>query len=911
MDDPWGSPWATNDSNPSLEPPPRTSTTLELPGRLLTRNRSSSSISPWAVEEDAFNEWAPSDTGLALPPTAVANGPAWSGWGGDNGLNSSQTQLSVRTREGSLGQPSPSWPPAPSPGLHPSKTVSRRSSSRSLSRQPTPDPWAAEASEHRLSLPAAVHIAAEQAAFSTLDSHEELEESDLRESDEDGAHSAAAVDNEQVEDKPHNSEAEIEVESNSKFEDEPVVPAGTEDPGNNEDDHTGSPSLSRHSSVSNGSHQEERPDSPITSMDEDTKDRPQGSRRSSTKVQDMVELFDGMAKRKDSGTLLVPDPNGARRRSSARSVCSIRSAGTDAVSEFGDFEDAEAEGFESAVPSRQPSVSGSRPTSRASRLRSASKVSLRNAAAATSAIEAPSPIPEEPSKFEEFRAKFGLVTFTPDIESVDKLFDLAKLDKEQPPFKDYSLDTVEGIINDSFTAVSERKVWYRISRPGTMRKHDMGDDDNYRRVTWAGSKVKEDATKIVRRWMQEDTYYAGRPKAGNGPKIRGGGFDWDSNNSKVEALSFDEIFGKRKSVQTPKLGTAQAPRPLSLQAPAHSRNSSTGVKSLPPRSPLSIPAPPIAPAFGWSSGGSGASTPVSVRPPSLLRQSIEVNSTRSETSRRPSVQDSEGRSSLQLPPPPERPPSESSRTMTNPQPFKEHYDDDDKDDDDEWGEMVASPATDIRPASSFFEGSLNGSLASLAVISQAPAAPKMDDTSTTLNTAPSTLELNTELAPERRSSAPSATGEVDVWDFSAFDNTTNMPAIPPTTTSKPEFDFDTPLQSPTLSIPSRTSSPASIHTSKPPTPNIPQSRAGSPAFELPRAPTPPTISRPQHSAKSSLSLVRPSPLHHVSTPDLSSPDPVLPMNAPAKTVSFAEEVVDEGLVRQVVSGLPDLSYMLR
>ncbi|KAJ4410341.1 hypothetical protein N0V82_009245 [Gnomoniopsis sp. IMI 355080] len=917
MDDPWGSPWATNDSNPTLEPPPRASTNLELPGRLLTRNRSSSSISPWAVEDNAFNDWAAADTGLALPQTAAANGSAWSGWGVDNGLNSSQTQLSVRTREGSLGQPSPSWPPAASPGLHPSKTVSRRSSSRSLSRQPTPDPWATEASANRLSLPAAVHIAAEQAVFSTLDSHDELEESELGKSLEDGAQSATEIEIEQAEARPGDMKADIGIKRKPNSNESADEQAGTGDLGNNEDDHTGSPSLSRHSSVSNGSRQEERLDSPITSMDEDTKDLPQTHRRSSTKVQDMVELFDGMAKRKDSNTLLVPDTNGARRRSSARSVSSIRSARTDDASEFGEFEDAEA--FESAIPSRQPSVSGSRPTSRAGRLRSASKGSLRNAAAANAVIAAQSPIPEEPSKFEEIRAKFGWVTFKADVDLVDKLFDVGKLDKEQPPFKDYSLDTVEGIITDSFTAVSERKAWYRISRPGTMRKHDMGDDENYRRVTWAGSKVKEDATKIVRRWMQEDSYYSGPPKAGSRPKVRGGGFDWDSKNSKTEALSFDEIFGKRKSVQTPKLGTTQVPRPLSLQAPSHSRDSSVGVKSLPPRSPLSIPAPPIAPAFGWSTGGggSGASTPVSVRPPSLLRQSIEVSSTRSESSRRPSVQEPEGRSSLQLPPPSARPLPESSRSTNIEQSFKKHGgngdnedDDNDDDDDDEWGEMVASPATDVRPPSSFFEGSLNGSLANLAFTSPASAAPN-PDASTKSNTAPSGIELDTQISPEHRSQAPSATGVVDVWDFSAFDNTTIMPAIPPTTTSKPEFDFDTPLQSPTLSIPSRTSSPASLHTSKSPAPASSQSRSGSPAFEATRAPTPPGPSRPQHSAKSSFNLVRPSPLHHVLTPDLSSTDPVIPVNVPAKTVSFAEEGVDEAAIRRVVGGLPDLSYMLR
>lgn len=922
MDDPWGSPWATNDSLPTPEPPPRASTTLELPGRLLTRNRSTSSISPWAVEDDAFNDWAAAEPGIALPPTAAANASAWSGWGGENALNSSQTQLSVRTREDSLGLPSPVWPPAPSPGLHPGKAISRQSSSRSLSRQPTTDPWATEASEHRLSLPAAVHIAAEQTAISMLDSHDEVAETNIGkdeaeeepEDEQDKAHTAAAVEYEQPTKRLKELEADTDVKHDQTADGEPDEPVRKEGPDHNEEDHagSGSPSMSRHSSMSIDSHPEERLDSPITSMDEDTKDRPQIPRRSSTKVHEMVELFDGMAKRKNSSTLVVPDPNGARRRSSAKSMSSMRSVRTDDVSEFGDFED--AEGFESAAPSRQPSISGSRPTSRAGRLRSASKVSLRNAAATTAVVAAPSPIPEEPNKFEDVRARFGPVAFTPDVALVDKLFDVAKLDQEQPPFKDFSLDTVEGIIKDSFTTISERKTWYRISRPGTMRKHDMGDDDNYRRVTWAGSKVKEDATKIVRRWMEEDTYYAGRPKAGGGPMVRGSGFDWDSSKSKTETLSFDEIFGKRKSVQTPKSATGQALRPLSLQAPAHSRNPSVGVKSLPPRSPLSIPAPPAAPAFGWSTGGSGASTPVSVRPPSLMRQSFEASSIMSESSRPSSMREPEGRSSLQFPSPPARPVSESSKSKDGVQPLKDGVgdnEDKEEDEDDEWGEMVASPATDTRPASMFFGDSLNGSLANLAATSPASPAPK-PDTSASFNGAVSALQPDTQSAARQLSQSPSIADPTDVWDFSAFDNTTAVPVIPPTTTSKFESDFNTPLQSPTLSIPSRTTSPASLHTSKPPTPTIPPSRSDSPAFDIPRAPTPPAPFRPQHSAKSSLNLVRPSPLHNVVMPDVIAPEPALSVNASGKTVSFVEqEIVDEGAVRRIVGGLPDLSYMLR
>lgn len=933
MDDPWGSPWATNDSNPTfeLEPPPRASTNLELPGRTLTRVRSSSNISPWAtIDEngDAFGDWGASEPGLVLPPpTAATSSGGWSGWAAENGPNSSQTNLSVRAREGSLGLPSPSaWPGAPSPNFSQGKTLSRRSSDKSLFRQPSPDPWAAEFSQNRLSLPAAVHISAEQAAFSAPRRHEEAEEDGHHqfERKEDGAGLGLACEVEKMRDlettpvpeqaeeteaRQHRPEDEQQKEQDRELEDQPA-----------------SPSDSRHSSISNESQHEERLDSPITSMDEDAKDRPSIPRRPSAKVQELVEMYDGLVKRKGS-TLLVPDPALRRKRSRSRSrSMSIRSARTDDASDFGDFEDAE-----DFVPSRHHSLSGSpRPTSaRGARLRSISRTSLRKAVVAAAPVT--SPVLEEASnRFQDLRTKFGSVKFTPDFELVNKLFDVAKLDKEQPAAKDYSLDAIDGIIKDNFTTVSERKTWYRISRPGTMRKHDMGDDDNYRRVTWTDSKVREDATKIVRRWTEEDTY-TGRPAMGGGPMIKGGGFNWDSKTEMREPLSFDQIFGKRKSIQPPKAAAAQIHRPLSLQPqstrPSHSRTSSVGVKSLPPRSPLSIPAPPAGPAFGWSSEANGSLTPTSSRPSGqYVRQSLDVNSVTSGTSRASSIHEPESRHSLQLAPPPTAPPVELPTKSRDPvQAVRD-------DNDDEWGEMVASPADENRPSSALFDSSMNGSMASLSITSAAPPAT-IPDTRTTLDAVALKLQGGQAIAKndDPNPSGAVASVPVDIWDFSAFDSKPAALAISPTTTSKPEFNFDTPLQSPTLTTSSRTGSPASFQLSKPPTPKIPPPRTGSSASIHNSKPlTPPVSFRPQHGPSSSLSMIRPSPLHNVITPKtpsskiaslvclpprVVSPAIASPVNSPLKAVTFAE--AEEGnteeiaAARRIVDGLPNLSYMLR
>lgn len=947
MEDPWGSPWAT-DTNTSHEPAiPRS--TLELPGRTITRQRSFTTSSPWAADDDGLDDWAAAEPGLALPTPAATSSSIWAGWGGENAPNSSQTSLALpsRAREGSLGMHSPSWPAAVSPGLPPARTISRRSSSRSLFRQPSPDPWAVEFSENRLSLPTPALVSAEQAAFSTLDRHEEEDEEDIAKIKED----EKAADAAQVGATRHDWKA---AQPPDRTPDEVVgTVTNTGDAEarreNEEGTNTRSLSDSRHSSMSAESHHhDDRPDSPITSMDEDAKDRPRIPRRPSAKIQDLVHMYDGMVKPKENG-LSVPIGPGARQRSTSRGAASIRSTRTEDISEFGDFEDAESLG--SAPPSRKPSIGGS-PRPGSSKARPARSASYAKPSA-------PEPIPEERSHmFQDLRAKFGPVVFTPDLGSVDKLFDVAKLDAEQPSAKDYSLDAVDGIIKDSFSTVSERKTWYRISRPGSMRRHDLGDDENYRRVTWAVSKMREETNKVVRRWMEEGSFSGGHPSFGGGNLAKGGAFNWDT---KAEPLSMDQIFGKRKSAQPKRADSANVPRPLSLQpksAAAHSRNLSTGVASLPPRSPgvaslpcpspMSIPGPPKSPAFGWSTMTNESGTPASSRPPSIaVRQSLEVTSSgvSGYTGSLASTLEPESRLSLQLPPEPPAPSAGSNALMED-------------EDDEEWGEMVASPMESSRPASGIFDTGLNGSMAELSA--KDPSPPPFNDTGATLVAVASKLENDEAPKAHQQSSAASA----DVWDFSAFDTTLapsfspvvpTVPAIPPTTTSKPEFDFDTPLQSPALSGPSRTESPTSaFQLPTPSTPSRPMasSRTSSSAsFQLPPPPTPPVSSQPKHTPKSSissqpalepirpispatfqlskpppspkhsnrpsLSLGRPSPLQHVIVPKPSSPKPssAIVQSAtippPTKSVSFAQPDEESAAVARIVEALPDLSYMLR
>ncbi|ROV92513.1 hypothetical protein VSDG_06648 [Cytospora chrysosperma] len=558
----------------------------------------------------------------------------------------------------------------------------------------------------------------------------------------------------------------------------------------NAEDHPKSPTRSRHSSFSDRSQRDERPDSPITSMDEESKDRPQTQRRPSANVQELVDMLGQLAK-KHGDALAVPDPTRGRRRSTSQGAMSIRSVRTDHASDFGDFEDAES--HNSAPPSRRPSFIGSPrpPSSGAGRTRSLSRSSLPGETMSKAVGRAR--IPEgKVNRFNELRDKFGPLNFAPDIESTDELFDVAKLDAVQPSAKDFSLDHIDGIIKDSFTSISERKTWWRISRHGTMRKHDLGDDDNYRRITWASSKTREDTNTIVRRWMEEGSYSGGRPSFGDVASVKGGAFNW---NSRAEPLSMDQVFGKRKSTQHLKAAAASIPRPLSLQPQpktyAHSRNLSTGVKSLPPPSPgvnslpppspspLSIPGPPRSPAFGWSTAtdGSASETPGSSRPPSrAVRRSIEVTSVNLASSRSvaTSINEPESRTSLQLAPP-SAPPSVSPEKSIDPVPEVE----DDDDNDDEWGEMVVSPPSASRPVSGFFDVGIASALASLSADKRTSPAPTAD-TSVTLDAVSSKLQQGqtfNEVEAVPAPALPSAPA-AHIWDFAAFDTAAQVAAIP-------------------------------------------------------------------------------------------------------------------------------------
>jgi hypothetical protein len=71
-------------------------------------------------------------------------------------------------------------------------------------------------------------------------------------------------------------------------------------------------------------------------------------------------------------------------------------------------------------------------------------------------------------------------------------------------------------------STSARKAWYRLTRKQTMREFNNGnDDDNYIRVTWGISHIRSEVNKVVGRWAREDRI------SGTGPGARAS-FYWDT-----------------------------------------------------------------------------------------------------------------------------------------------------------------------------------------------------------------------------------------------------------------------------------------------------------------------------------------------------------------------------------------------
>ncbi|PKK53307.1 hypothetical protein CI102_3375 [Trichoderma harzianum] len=268
----------------------------------------------------------------------------------------------------------------------------------------------------------------------------------------------------------------------------------------------------------------------------------------------------------------------------------------------------------------------------------------------------PVPIVSEPNVLQTFTTPFESdVVERPAFQTYSKIhfpIDLAKLDDlfpSTPPIKTEPELVPDVIIDDTFGLSNERRAWYRISRYGSKRKHDLGGDENYVRVSWSKSQIRERTTQTVRRWMEEDSITGrvvlGRRLGGSGAVM----FNWNSPAPQVE---IGEFLGR------------------------HSRNSSLTVQS-----PV---ASPTASSFAWAS--SVPSSPAVSRHP-LANELTRGDAQEVHSPKEPKADSA--RQSLSLDPPPQHTRAHIPSPIQIPPTYPIN-----KEDDDDWGEMMtATPTT--------------------------------------------------------------------------------------------------------------------------------------------------------------------------------------------------------------------------
>ncbi|KAI1145912.1 hypothetical protein F4825DRAFT_225147 [Nemania diffusa] len=538
MDDPWGSPWASTDAPSDNDPPPpsRANIFLSPPPKAFFGNGAGlSAQSPWSDHDDDGGGFGVRRSGDRADGTDSQN--EWSNWA-DSGIQ--PPRLSPRLSNSS--KETLAWPgnAAASPVL----IANPRSRTPSILRHHSPDPWATEFSltnRSEIELPNLLRVTSSNAP--TIETGQVAEASQSSQSA-----SKTRLEDKNTEEPPVEKEYALEGVIPTRENGHP----GTHRPLADGDANTISkldPAVyeipSRPSSACTiDSHDgQERQDSPITSIDEDRGTRMQNKvRKTSGKVQELVGKFDGLA-RAASEEPPVSGQRGTSRSASHEKLSERKeieddeSDNDDDEAGFGDFEDALANAGRVTESSDQASPSEFSTTP---------KVELKDGFPWRSSDEREeghiTSIEAVPIQSQDMSNKFRHINFDMNLASVDKLF--PKLPDSLASDSAEDCEIPDHPIRDSFTTISERKAWYRMSRYGSLHRHNSGDDENYRRVTWSTSQLHSDTIKIVRRWMEQDSY-AG--KATLGGTKRTGFFDWDSDAAPVR---LDEVFQRKIPVTT-------------------------------------------------------------------------------------------------------------------------------------------------------------------------------------------------------------------------------------------------------------------------------------------------------------------------------------------------------------------------
>ncbi|KAI1655582.1 hypothetical protein F4813DRAFT_156159 [Daldinia decipiens] len=849
MDDPWGSPWAlpetTAKNDPPTSSPPKN--LLSPPPRAFFGSASNfQSHSPWTTE-GGLGDW----TGTEQADVA-ANAVDWGVWAEPSSLIS---QSSPRPDEfgkrSSVTLPSSA---ATSPGLRPLP----RSRTSSVYRHHSPDPWATEVSLHDRKDDSLTPLNA--LGISNVDSQHELSNT-----------SALAV--------PKQDTVDIQEtrEDNTKLKEESEqtpaeglqvweLPSPSSDTQKRQDQGFDSaPKIDIQDALSrppspislNSSDGLDHQDSPITSIDEDARSRlKNSSRKFSGKVQELVGMYDCLAKiptEEPSASTRLEPPNGENRKRS-RSPSHIRNMDED--TDFGDFENVRSEDGEPAFDPNTPLAAPKRlytPTPQSEDTSTKDHISepLERDTASATTVSVP---------VQQLIEKFGPIQFDVDFQLVDKLFpDLAQ-GLEDGNARESS-DVPDQIIRDSFTTISERKTWYRVSRYGSMRKHDLGDDDNYHRVEWPTSRLHGDVIKIVRGWMEEDSI-SGRVTLGAG--IRASVFNWDSSAAPVD---LGKVFSRKVST-THSRNTSLPAVNHSLEQPTHSASSHSKAISI--KSPIKPPdmtsksRPASIPGFNWSSNTKSPPITYSIANNNGGDHVSSTHRTISATA----VAETTIHTVIQTP-------VQLNQGEAN-----------EENEEDDWGEMVSSPRIESHHGSTLMiQSTSNTNSAPLTSANSAANTPTIDTRGISMAQSSSSMSKPSISTPKntpppvqisnRPASLTVKTPKIDPWptaDFSTFEGVSTQTPKSSRQDTWPFADFSV-FESPALG-----STPALVHSP------ISKSR-----FSL--------DSHDRSTTQASMNEVK---------------KPRAPLKAVLGPIEHKTDKRDqENVVKSIVQNLPDLSYMLR
>ncbi|KAI1075910.1 hypothetical protein F5B20DRAFT_558360 [Whalleya microplaca] len=836
MDDPWGSPWASSDTTskhePSLPSPPK-SLLSPPPKAFFGAISNLSGQSPWA-DDDGFGDWSRGDQ-----PENAASASEWGVWAEPPPQIFQPSPKPFESGKASSG----AWPgsTSTSPGLRPLP----RSRTSSIFRHHSPDPWAMEAS---LNDRANNHSPVPSIALgiTTADIKDELVEEPKGSILKDKLNTINTQD--EKDDTQRKEESDGEAIDEDEAQDLPPMLGNTEIDSNAEPKVESHDTHSRPSSAfsSDSFNGLERQDSPMTSIDEDPKSRLQTlSRKPSNKVQELVGMFDGLAKAIAEEPPVPERRELSRERDRRKSSSGIENA-DESLADFGEFEDAKSDG---GKPPLNSTTSDRSPTP---------KAPLKAGAISPETTEPPiinRPTgPKAPSlPVQQLIEKFGPIRFDVDLQAIDNLFPNLNDSANDEPTATETSDLPDRVLNDSFTEISERKTWYRISRFGSMRLHDYGDEDNYHRVAWPTSHLHSDVIKIVRKWMEEDSI-SGRATLGGSKRTSV--FNWDSSAAPVD---LEKVFARKSSLTLPRPGSTPPSRPDTVQAlkgagSGHETRHSIGGSIHRPSiaSKLSIAATP---GFGWSSDATQSPTR---QPTPSNHKKVESLESAIQTKGLVTGMNTGIKSPLAVPVP-----YQTSNLAST----------DAEDEDDDWGEMVSSPRVESQADST---SSLNNDTTTAETSSS--VVSRGNNWVPKLSVAIPQTSQPPKQAPSSSAASSAITPRADPWplaDFSIFDKSARTPKSSRQDTW-PLADF-------------------SVFKS-------PISRSKSTGMKSQKANSLSSLAKPLEHPQPSAGGIIDSP----SSPQM----PAAPLKAVLGPVQKSNQDQDS-IVRNIVQNLPDLSYMLR